>query len=550
MAKTMPEWFRNAVFYEIYPQSFRDADGDGIGDLAGIIEKLDYVKSLGVDGIWLNPCFDSPFQDAGYDVRDYLEVAPRYGTNDDLARLIGEVHKRGMRLLLDLVPGHTSLEHPWFKAAVSREKTPFDDYYVFTDGKVRDLDGYPFITGYGERDGFYMINYFYSQPALNYGFSDPKPEHSWQLATGDPRLKPLREEIRQVMKHYLDAGCDGFRVDLAFSLVKGKGAGRDEALKALWRDYSSWMKKYYPDAILVAEGGRPDLADDCGFDSDFLMPWGGTKYAEANKAMFRAEEYESHTDRLKPESRRSFFSKESSGNSRDFMDELEELLEYDGGAARFSIITGNHDEVRLRRQRTVDEIKVAFACIFTLPGRPFLYYGDEIGMKYLPQVCNIEGSYWRGGSRSPMQWERGEKAGFSAAAPEMFYIMLDPDRERPCVADQENDPDSLLNFTRKLIALRHTHPALGAEGKLRCLVSERADAPLVYERELGGERFLVAINPSAKEREFEIALSGTSERLVGVGDVGIERRDVKLHIAMSGVSAGVFRLHDRERETV
>ena len=238
MAKRIPEWFRNAVLYEIYPQSFRDSDGDGIGDLAGIIEKLDYVKSLGVDAIWLNPCFDSPFQDAGYDVRDYRKVAARYGTAADLKKLFDEVHRRKMRLLLDLVPGHTSLEHPWFKAAVSREKTPFDDYYVFTDGKVKDLDGYPFITGYGERDGFYMINYFYSQPALNYGFSDPKPEHPRQLSAGDPRLKPLREEIRQVMKFYLDAGCDGFRVDLAFSLVKGREK-RDDALRELWLDYSS-----------------------------------------------------------------------------------------------------------------------------------------------------------------------------------------------------------------------------------------------------------------------------------------------------------------------
>ena len=549
MAKQIPEWFRNAVFYEIYPQSFRDANGDGVGDFAGIIEKLDYVKSIGVDGIWLNPCFDSPFQDAGYDVRDYFRTAPRYGTNDDLKRLIAEVHKRGMRLLLDLVPGHTSLEHPWFEAAVSRERTPYDDYYVFTDGKVKDLDGYPFITGYGERDGFYMINYFYSQPALNYGFSDPKPEHPWQLSPRDPRLKPLREEIRRVMKFYLDAGCDGFRVDLAFSLVKGR-AGRDEALKELWLDWSSWMKKNYPDAVLVAEGGRPDLAFDCGFDSDFVVPWGHPEYGKVNLEMFRAETYEPHTDRLKPGSPRSFFCRESSGNSRDFMDEVDALIAHCGGSARFSLITGNHDEVRLCRSRGADEMKVLYTFIFTMPGRPFLYYGDEIGMKYLPQVGNIEGSYWRGGSRSPMQWERGERVGFSSADPEKFYIMVDPDPERPCVAEQENDPDSLLNFTRRLIALRHTRPALGAEGGVRRLIAERADAPLVYERSLGGERFLVAVNPAAKERKFELALSGGAERLAGVGDIGIEQRDGKLRIAMSGVSAGVFRLDDSERENV
>ena len=545
MTRKIPDWFRNAVFYEIYPQSFRDSDGDGVGDFAGIVEKLDHVKSLGVDAIWLNPCFDSPFQDAGYDVRDYLRVAARYGTNADLKRLIGEVHQRGMRLLLDLVPGHTSLEHPWFKAAVSREKTPYDDYYVFTDGKVKELDGYPFITGYGERDGFYMINYFYSQPALNYGFSDAKPEFSWQIPVGDPRLKPLREEIRQVMKFHLDAGCDGFRVDMAFSLVKGR-TGRDEALRELWLDWSSWMKKNYPDAVLVAEGGRPEFAFDCGFDSDFLLSWKTPKHA--NTAMFRAEAYLPHTDRLEPGSPRSFFCRESSGNSRDFMDEVDALLAHDGGEARFTIVTGDHDETRLCRQRTVDELRVVFTGIFTLPGRPVLYYGDEIGMRYLPQIGNIEGSYSRGGSRSPMQWEKGEKAGFSAADPAKFYITVDPDPERPCVADQENDPDSLLNFTRKLIALRHAHPALGAEGKLRRLVSEHADAPLAYERTLGGERFLVAVNPAAKARKFELALDGRPERIVGVGEVNVEPKNGALQVAMSGVSAGVFRLSDGERE--
>ena len=220
-----------------------------------------------------------------------------------------------------------------------------------------------------------------------------------------------------------------------------------------------------------------------------------------------------------------------------------------GGAARFSIITGNHDETRLRRERSLDEIKVVFTSIFTLSGRPFLYYGDEIGMRYLPQVGNIEGSYWRGGSRSPMQWERGDKAGFSAADPEKFYIQLDPDPDRPCVADQERNPDSLLNFTRELIGLRHAHPALGAEGKLRRLVAEPTDSPLVYERSLDGERFLVAVNPAAKEREFELTLDGVPERVAGVGEVNIEQRNGTLHVAMSGVSAGVFQLHDLERET-
>ena len=302
------------------------------------------------------------------------------------------------------------------------------------------------------------------------------------------------------------------------------------------------MKQNYPDAVLVAEGGRPDLAFDCGFDSDFVVPWGHPEYGKINMAMFRGETYEPHTDRLKPDSRRSFFAKESSGNSKEFMDEIEQLLAHDGGAARFSLITGNHDETRLCRNRDANDLKALYTFVFTMPGRPFLDYGDEIGMKYLPQVGNIEGSYWRGGSRSPMQWKKGEKAGFSDADPRKFYIMVDPDQERPCVEDQERDPDSLLNFIRRLIGLRHTHPALGAEGHLRRLADGSEDSPLVYERGLGDERFLVAVNPTAKERELEIATTGSPERIAGVGDVRIEPKREGLSVAMSGVSAGVFRL--------
>ena len=151
---TTPRWFHNAVIYEIYPQSFYDSNGDGIGDLPGIIAKLDYVASLGVNAVWLNPCFASPFQDAGYDVRDYCRVAPRYGTNDDLRNLFSEAKKRGIRVLLDLVPGHTSIQHPWFVASASRAKTPYDDYYCWTRGRRENQGTYRFVSGIAERDVF------------------------------------------------------------------------------------------------------------------------------------------------------------------------------------------------------------------------------------------------------------------------------------------------------------------------------------------------------------------------------------------------------------
>ena len=539
MKKRLPKWFVNAVMYEIYPQSFRDSNADGIGDFEGIISKLDYVKSLGVDGIWLNPCFDSPFRDAGYDVRDYRKTAARYGTNADLKRLFDEAHRRDIKVLLDLVPGHTSVEHPWFKAAVSGEKTPFDDYFVFTQGPDEDQDGRPFVCGYGERDGYYMTNFFYSQPALNYGFCDPKPGLTWQHPTDHPAALRVREEIRDIMKFWLDMGCDGYRVDLAFTLIKG----RDEALRQkklceLWNDLNSWMKEHYPEAVLIAEGGIPKLAYDCGFDSDFFLSWGTE--ALANRRTFRNETYEYRTNIRKADSPRSYFCPESSGNYRIFIDELEDILAHNGGEARFSIITGNHDVVRIRRGRGIEDLKVAYTFIFTMPGRPFLYYGDEIGMEHLAEVGNKEGAYSRGGNRSPMQWNKKLNAGFSEADAQDLYIMIDPNPERPCVEEQENDPGSLLNFTRKLIALRHQYPALGAEGAFRCLNSDRGEAPLVYERSDGAERFIVVINPGGTDAEKRLEERGTMELITSVGSVSVKSEKPGVIIEIGAVSAAIF----------
>ena len=151
----MPKWLKDAVFYEIYPQSFRDTNADGIGDIPGITEKLDYVRNLGANALWINPCFDSPFKDAGYDIRDYKKVAPRYGTNEDLEELFREAHRRGMHVLLDLVPGHTSEEHEWFKMSGKAEKNEYSGRYIWTDCWFFGIDGHPYIGGECERNGAY-----------------------------------------------------------------------------------------------------------------------------------------------------------------------------------------------------------------------------------------------------------------------------------------------------------------------------------------------------------------------------------------------------------
>ena len=241
----MKQWLKDAVFYEIYPQSFYDTNGDGIGDLKGIIEKLDYIKELGCNALWINPCFDSPFKDAGYDVRDYKLIAPRYGTNADAKALFEAAHAKGIHVLLDLVPGHTSEEHAWFKESSKPEKNEYSDRYIWTDSCFSAGDGMPFIGGETDRNGTYILNFFKCQPALNYGYG--KCREKWQMPTDAPGPRATVEAVKDVMRFWLDMGCDGFRVDMASSLVKNDTHHKKYTC-AIWRDIAAMLDKEYPEA--------------------------------------------------------------------------------------------------------------------------------------------------------------------------------------------------------------------------------------------------------------------------------------------------------------
>ncbi|MEE1280872.1 MAG: alpha-amylase family glycosyl hydrolase, partial [Acutalibacteraceae bacterium] len=191
----MPQWLKDAVFYEIYPQSFYDSNGDGIGDINGIIEKLDYIKSLGCNAIWMNPCYDSPFMDAGYDVRDYKKVAPRYGTNEDLENLFKVAHEKGIKILLDLVPGHTSDTNEWFTKSKQPTPNELSNRYIWTKSVWDAPPKYRMMVGVTDRDANYMVNYFCSQPALNYGFHEiTHPE--WQLPCDHPDCLATIEALK------------------------------------------------------------------------------------------------------------------------------------------------------------------------------------------------------------------------------------------------------------------------------------------------------------------------------------------------------------------
>ena len=227
-----PEWLSDAVIYEIYPQSFADSNGDGIGDFPASCEHLDHLAWLGVDTIWFNPCFASPFRDAGYDVSDYLQIAPRYGTNDDLVALSSRRgRERGIRVLLDLVAGHTSIEHAWFQAGCVRRPVRRPVHLVRRTGRWAHRR---WVASPGPRPGYYLKNFYDEQPALNFGYARLDPRRAVAAAPDAPGPQRNRQALREIMAFWLDRGVAGFRVDMAFSLVKDD-PGLAETT-ALWRE--------------------------------------------------------------------------------------------------------------------------------------------------------------------------------------------------------------------------------------------------------------------------------------------------------------------------
>ncbi|MFW6695714.1 alpha-amylase family glycosyl hydrolase, partial [Streptomyces sp. MAR4 CNX-425] len=267
MTAPPPAWLADAVLYQIYPQSFADSDGDGVGDLAGIEQKLDHLAWLGVNTVWLNPCFTSPFQDAGYDVADFLSVAPRYGTNDDLAALVDSAGRRGIRVLLDLVAGHTSDRHPWFTAAAG---DPGDHRYIWAPEGPRPPG---FQPSPGSRPGWYKPNFFAAQPALNFGYARTDAGEPWRLPVDAEGPRANRRALREIMDHWLALGLAGFRVDLAASLVKDD-PGHAETAK-LWTELRGWLDAAHPRAVLLSEWGDPATAVPAGFHGDFFLQFGG-----------------------------------------------------------------------------------------------------------------------------------------------------------------------------------------------------------------------------------------------------------------------------------
>ncbi len=485
----MPEWLNDAIFYQIYPQSFYDGNGDGIGDLNGIISKLDYIRQTGFNALWINPCFDSPFKDAGYDVRDYFKVAPRYGTNDDLARLFREAHKRGIRVLLDLVPGHTSDKCRWFKKSALPVRNRYSDRYIWSDNGWSRPDGYNWVTGNADRNGAYMLNFFLGQPALNYGFYNVT-QPDWQISYRDKRVKPTFDAMLKVMRFWLDKGADGFRVDMADSLVKNDPDKTGTSY--LWRKARKMLNEHYPEAVLVSEWcNAPVAINKAGFHCDFLLNHGNKL---TDHAFYRRNQEGASA---------AYFCKTAHISATAMLSTYLRELEQTRDNGYISVVSGNHDVERLSYFLDESERRLAFVFLLTLPGVPFVYYGDEIGMRYIPQQSK-EGGFHRTGSRTPMQWDADRvNLGFSTAPADKLYLDVDRRQDAPCVAQQTASEDTLWSHIRALNQLRHSCPDLQAGSPLR--IEECDDGGVLCYRR--GEHTYVAINPADKAQTLNRAVT-------------------------------------------
>ena len=492
----MPTWLDDAVFYEIYPQSFCDSNGDGIGDLPGITSRLPYLADLGIRAIWLNPCFASPFLDAGYDVSDYRLVAPRYGTNADLTELFSSAHRAGIRVILDLVPGHTSYQHPWFRESASATRNVYSDRYIWTDSVWEDTSPHRMISGMTERNGNFVTNFFSSQPALNYGFGEvTKP---WQLPADHAAAIATREEMKDVMRFWLDRGCDGFRVDMAGSLVKNDPDKKYTS--AIWTDVRGMLDAEYPEAALVAEWSRPSVSIPAGFHADFYLDDEGSGY----RSLLREADPVTGSPA-------GYFAASSPTGAARFAEEFRRDYDRICEKGFVSLVSGNHDTTRLSHFLTPDEQKLAIATLLTLPGLPFLYYGDEIGMRFVEGLVSKEGGYARTGSRTPMQWDEGPNAGFSDASQSELYLPIDSREDAPTVAAQRENPDSLWNVIRDVILLRHREKDLHGNGDFEILSASFDAAPFVFRR----RGLIIAVNP--KLQAFDMPLRVSSAPIFRIG---------------------------------
>lgn len=434
-------WWREAVFYEIFVRSFQDSDGDGIGDFNGVTQRLDYLQSLGVTALWLMPIHPSPSYH-GYDVLNYYAVNPAYGTMDDFKRLLSEARSREMRVIIDFVPNHTSRQHPFFQAALNPQ-SPYRDYYLWSETDPGQKGSYGGPAWHKTDNGYYYGLFWGGMPDLNYA----NPE--------------VTAQMKQVTRFWLtEVGVDGFRIDAVKHLIEEDGKQENAPATHAWlREFYAFYKNLDENAYTVGEV--------FGAGGTLIKAYGGGQ--EQMDHIFNFELANGYINSARGEANSGVVSA------------LKFTL---AGAPHgdYATFLTNHDQERVMSELggSVERAKVAASLLLTGPGAPYLYYGEEIGMTGQKPDEYI---------RAPMQWNAEPGAGFTSGKP---WIAINDDYATSNVAAQENDPNSLLNHYRKLIALRHETPAL-RNGEVILL---ETGSPAVYAllRQAGNQTALVLVN--------------------------------------------------------
>jgi len=520
---TNPNWWRDAIIYQVYPRSFLDTNGDGIGDLAGITEKLDYIASLGVDIVWLSPFFKSPMRDFGYDIADYCDVDPMFGSLADFDRLVAKAHDLGLKIMIDQVMSHTADTHPWFVESRSNRDNPKSDWYVWADPLP---DGNPpnnWLSVFGgsawqwdtRRKQYYMHNFLVSQPQLNFHNPDVQKAH---LAA---------------QRFWLERGVDGVRMDACVFHFHDRQLRSNPP--ALVRDTSTVTDvnpygmqahiydKTQPENIAFMEKLRAQLDE-----------FGAVSIGEisSDDALAQMNEYMAGGNKLHMAYSFNFLTPVfTAAHIRAQVEDFERRVEE--GWASWSV--GNHDAIRVMTrwggpQATACFAKMVLAMQLSLKGTPCLYQGDELALheadvpfELLQDPYGI--TFWpefkgRDGCRTPMPWQAGAPhAGFTGGTP---WLPVEPTHAAAAVDLQDADPDSMLNFQRRFIALRRTMPQL-TRGEIAFI-----DAPepvLALRRDLAGERsVLAAFNLSNDEVTFEWPATEGADHMAVDGLAGAAQR--------------------------
>lgn len=476
-------WWRSGVLYQVYPRSFQDSDGDGVGDLRGIITRLPYLRELGVDALWLSPIFPSPMEDFGYDISDYTGIDPLFGMLDDFDTLVAAAHDLGLKVVLDLVPNHTSDNHPWFIESRSSRNNPKRDWYIWRDGRGEGAPPNNWLSEFGGSSWEFDAHtgqYYY------HAFLRAQPDLNW-------RNPDVRRAMQDIMSFWLRRGVDGFRVDVMWHLIK------DDLL----RDN--------PENPDFAQGHQP---------YERLIPLYSTDRPEVHAVIAEMRQVvDEFDDRvligeiyLPPEKLVAYYGRDLAGAHLPFnfalistpwtAQAIAKLIDgYENAlppGAWPNWVLGNHDRQRIASRVGHDQARVAAMLLLTLRGTPTLYYGDEIGLPQVeippdrardPWERNLPGlGVGRDGCRTPMQWDSTPHAGFTTGEP---WLPLDKNFARDNVAIERRDPTSMFSLYRALIDLRRIRLEL-AIGVYR-QVSVTSEL-LVFEREHQGQRLLVALN--------------------------------------------------------